>query len=280
VGKNGDVDDQARRNSGRGGRGHQSGGDFSLSSGSSGDIIGAANFNAFVPAPGAGRASPSAAPPSASGSGSHSRSHASPAPRGVCWSNLQDLTSVPDDEAVYILVFGAGTGSEGLYSLQERTKDDIPVDIILAFTTNEDASRYATLLEAEMGRMPVVEAARPRDLRYTCKEGGYRCKVAKSGVLLMPPEKTVEVTDWERTNALRQGQWSVTGGEGGGHDMAGETDEIAPLQTMARLDDYGDHDEELAREAIEDFDAETAREMLTRMFNSNSESDWDTPSEA
>ena len=131
----------------------------------------------------------------------------------MCWSNLQDLDDVPADDAVYILVFGAGTGSEGLYSLQERTKDDVPVDIILAFPTHEDAARYGTLLEAEMGRVPVVEAARPEDLKYTCREGGYRCKVARRGVLLMPPEKTVEVTDWERTNALRQGQWSVQGFE-------------------------------------------------------------------
>ena len=64
---------------------------------------------------------------------------------------------------MYILVFGAGTGSEGLYSLQERTKDDVPVDIILAFPTHEDAARYGTLLEAEMGRVPAVEAARPED---------------------------------------------------------------------------------------------------------------------
>ena len=132
-----------------------------------------------------------------------------PVARGVCWSNLQDLEDVPDHEPVYILVFGAGTGSEGLYSLQERTKEDVPVDIILAFPAEDDAARYGTLLEAEMGRVPVVESARPEDLRYTCREGGYRCKVARRGVLLMPPEKTVEVTDWERTNALRQGQWSV-----------------------------------------------------------------------
>ena len=146
--------------------------------------------------------------------------------RGVCWSNLQDLEDVPDHEPVYILVFGAGTGSEGLYSLQERTKEDVPVDIILGFPAEEDALRYGTLLEAEMGRVPVVESARPEDLRYTCREGGYRCKVARRGVLLMPPEKTVEVTDWERTNALRQGQWSVDqmagSGNGGGGSGAAE----------------------------------------------------------
>ena len=38
--------------------------------------------------------------------------------RGVSWSNLQDLETVPDESRVYILVFGAGTGSEGVYSLQ------------------------------------------------------------------------------------------------------------------------------------------------------------------
>ena len=54
----------------------------------------------------------------------------------------------------------------------------------------EDAARYGTLLEAEMGRVPVVEAARPEDLRYTCKEGGYRCKVARCGVLLVRPTRS------------------------------------------------------------------------------------------
>lgn len=98
----------------------------------------------------------------------------SPMGKGVCWSNLQDLDTVPDERSVYILVFGAGSGSEGLYSLQERTKEDVPVDIILAFPSQEDAARYGTLLEAEMGRSPVVEAARPEDLRFTCREGGYR----------------------------------------------------------------------------------------------------------
>ena len=201
--------------------------------------------------------------------------------RGVCWSNLQDLDDVPADDAVYILVFGAGTGSEGLYSLQEHTKDDVPVDIILAFPTHEDAARYGTLLEAEMGRVPVVEAARPEDLKYTCREGGYRCKVARRGVLLMPPEKTVEVTDWERTNALRQGQWSVQGFEE--HTLSDmDAQAIASDETRVKVmsaDDFkaqyeavcGDVEDDEACVLPEDFDEESAREQLMKMFNRD---DW------
>lgn len=210
-----------------------------------------------------------------------------PAPvnRGVCWSNLQDLDDVPSDDAVYILVFGAGTGSEGLYSLQERTKDDVPVDIILAFPTHEDAARYGTLLEAEMGRVPVVEAARPEDLKYTCREGGYRCKVARRGVLLMPPEKTVEVTDWERTNALRQGQWSVQGFEEqlssdmdaqiAGFDAGDKSPNVGVLSAADFKAQYeavcGDVEDDEACVLPPDYDEEAARQQLMKMFNRG---DW------
>lgn len=195
----------------------------------------------------------------------------SPMARGVCWSNLQDLDTVPDDAPVYILVFGAGTGSEGLYSLQERTKEDVPVDIILAFPSHEDAARYGTLLEAEMGRIPVVEAARPRDLRFTCREGGYRCKVARRGVLLLPPEKTVEVTDWERTNALRQGQWSVRLEDADHSGINGNCNTLmAAGVSAADQGNDGDlnctlEDDELC-ELPENYNELSAREMLSRLY--------------
>lgn len=209
--------------------------------------------------------------------------------RGVCWSNLLDLEDVPDCDSVFILVFGSGTGSEGLYSLQERTKEDVPVDIILAFPTEDDARRYGTLLEAEMGRVPVVERARPEDLRYTCREGGYRCKVTRRGVLLMPPEKTVEITDWERTNALRKGQWSVDANAGSsGQNDASAISEISATQTFVSaaaadttdenflakyqsiIDGYCDGpaggDDEICT-LPRDYDESIARDMLARLFD-------------
>ena len=163
------------------------------------------------------------------------------------------------------------------------------MDIILAFPAEDDAARYGTLLEAEMGRVPVVESARPEDLRYTCREGGYRCKVARRGVLLMPPEKTVEVTDWERTNALRQGQWSVDATAGSddrfAKDREGDVANSAGCRALAEassgltgddllaqyqsiLDGYCDGagaEDELC-ELPGDYDENVARDMLSRLF--------------
>lgn len=190
--------------------------------------------------------------------------------RSVSWGNLEDLSEVPNERHVYILVFGAGTGNEGVYSLQERTREDVPVDIILAFPSYEDASRYATLLEAEMNQTPIVEAALPNELMYTCAEGGYRCKVARRGALLVPPEKTVEMTDWERANALRKGQWTVAeedssdgcavmAGAAGGTDTATCQAEEEEIDVVAK--------EAEEEEEANQFNVEEARSMLFRMFD-------------
>jgi len=182
--------------------------------------------------------------------------------RSISWGSLEELSTVHNGKHVYILVFGAGTGSEGVYSLQERTREDIPVDIILAFRSYEDASRYATLLEAEMGRVPIVEAALPEDLMYTCQEGGYRCKVARRGVLLVPPEKTVAVTDWERANALRQGQWTVAESDEGCAVFASAGTDTATCSMQ--------EEDEVREEAIAEgaqFDLEASRAMLSRLYS-------------
>lgn len=36
-----------------------------------------------------------------------------------------------------------------------------------------------------------------------CMERGYRCKVERQGTGLSPPEKNVDLTDWERAQRLR-----------------------------------------------------------------------------
>ena len=209
--------------------------------------------------------------------------------RGVCWSNLQDLEDVPDHEPVYILVFGAARGARGCTRLQERTKEDVPVDIILAFPAEDDAARYGTLLEAEMGRVPVVGVGVAGGPEVHPPRGGYRCKVARRGVLLMPPEKTVEVTDWERTNALRQGQWSVDATAGSddrfAKDREGDVANSAGCRALAEassgltgddllaqyqsiLDGYCDGagaEDELC-ELPGDYDENVARDMLSRLF--------------
>lgn len=116
----------------------------------------------------------------------------------------------------------------------------------------------------------------------------YRCKVARQGVLLMPPEKTVEVTDWERTNALRRGQWSVQLDDSKASAAAHNLSEENRCQVMglAGVDADGQGaggvvgDEGVGWEEdeaddvgklLEDYDEVSARRMLSRMFHSG---DW------
>eukprot|EP00976_Prorocentrum_cordatum_P069912 1179735-Prorocentrum_minimum.AAC.3 len=46
-----------------------------------------------------------------------------------------------DTDEVYILLFGVGTGQEGVYSLQRLNEDGLPKDTVLAFAAQRDAER-------------------------------------------------------------------------------------------------------------------------------------------
>lgn len=64
--------------------------------------------------------------------------------------------------------------------------------------------RYTCLLEVTMHpHIPSVSALAPRDLVEFCQERGYRCLLEPAGSLVVPPESSVETTDWERGKMLR-----------------------------------------------------------------------------
>lgn len=118
--------------------------------------------------------------------------------------SLNDLDNLPDDdESVFILVFEYRDYSNGLYSIQERTKDDIPENIVLAFHSYDDALRYGMFLDTSMGRIPCVEMTHSSALKTFCLDAGYKCLVASPGAIILPPDGTVKVTDCERERALR-----------------------------------------------------------------------------
>ena len=119
------------------------------------------------------------------------------------------LENVPDDESVFILVFQYGDYSNGLYSIQERTRDDIPENIVLAFHSYDDALRYGMFLDTSMGQIPSVEMTHSSALKTFCSDAGYTCLVATPGAIILPPDGTVKVTDCERERALRREEWTV-----------------------------------------------------------------------
>ena len=123
--------------------------------------------------------------------------------------NSKDLTEVGGTDLLHVLTFHQPNTDEGIYSIRELNEDGLPVNHILAFITFEDAFRYKTLLEAEMGRSPYIQFASRFEIKHACEVGHFKCRVVDEGVLVTPPTRTVRVTDWEARAALLNGNWSV-----------------------------------------------------------------------
>lgn len=134
------------------------------------------------------------------------------------WSASPSLNMAASSElwnrvtTVYILLFGVGAfETEGIYSMRAvMNNDGLPIDTIIAFESQEDAERYAGLLEAAMSRhVPKVGPIDSKELLDFCSDSGYNCRLEPSGTLLMPPEYNVGMTDWERSIRLRGGYYNV-----------------------------------------------------------------------
>ncbi len=102
---------------------------------------------------------------------------------------------------VFVLLFNVGTENEGLHSLQIGDRN-----VVLMFEEEDDATRYALLLEAQDFPSPAVEALDKEEIEEFCEGAGYDCQLVPKGfvpqsdaerLLLAPPEANVEQTDWE-----------------------------------------------------------------------------------
>jgi hypothetical protein len=92
---------------------------------------------------------------------------------------------------VWVLLFNANTDNEGIYTLEIEGNN-----IIVAFEQEDDAIRYAGLLEAQDFLSPTVERIDKQDLEEFCEEAGYDLNIVPTDALLVPPEKNVDKTDW------------------------------------------------------------------------------------
>lgn len=117
-----------------------------------------------------------------------------------------------NQRTVYVILFGVGSSdTEGIYSVRVITREEgLPQDTIVAFSAEEDAARYAGLLEASMEHSPTVIGLEPSELVDFCKDSNYSYRVEADGSLLIPPDYYVGITDWERSIRLREGRWSVS----------------------------------------------------------------------
>lgn len=123
------------------------------------------------------------------------------------------------DAPCYVILFGVGEEDvEGIYTLrtsdiEKSTLAVASVDTVVAFESEIDAQRFATLLEASLSHKPCVFPISWSDVTEWCNDNNTRCRLEPSGSLLIPPESNVERTDWERALALQRGEYKILSDE-------------------------------------------------------------------
>lgn len=93
---------------------------------------------------------------------------------------------------VFVLLFNARTENEGIYTLKLDGRN-----IVLMFESEDDATRYGLMLEAQDFSSPAIEAFEAEEIEEFCQEADYECKIVPEGTLALPPETNVEATDWK-----------------------------------------------------------------------------------
>jgi hypothetical protein len=93
---------------------------------------------------------------------------------------------------VFILLFNARTENEGIHTIQigDRNK-------VLMFESEDDATRYALMLEAQDFPTATVEGMDAEEIKEFCRDADYDWELIEEGLLELPPENNVEATDWQ-----------------------------------------------------------------------------------
>jgi hypothetical protein len=101
---------------------------------------------------------------------------------------------------VYVLLFNTGSENQGIHSLKKGDRD-----IVLMFESEDDATRFALMLEAQDFPEPKVEALDSEEIEAFCQEAGYEARYIQPGELITPPETSVEQTDWSSQEKAEAG---------------------------------------------------------------------------
>ncbi|MBC6481133.1 MAG: DUF3110 domain-containing protein [Hormoscilla sp. GM7CHS1pb] len=104
---------------------------------------------------------------------------------------------------VHVLLFNARTENEGIHTITIGGRN-----YVLMFEDEDDATRYAMLLEAQDFGSPTVEALEDDEIKEFCAEASYDWKLVPKNfrpstpeerLLLAPPETNLENPDWDST---------------------------------------------------------------------------------
>jgi hypothetical protein len=151
-------------------------------------------------------------------------------------SDFSEQKEESGETQCYVILFGMGSEeTEGIYTLRTvdngRDGESFNVDTVVAFKTEVDAQRFATLLEASLKHQPAVYSTSWADIKEWCTENNARFRLEPAGSLLIPPESNVSITDWERALALQRGEYSVLAQEPDVHMYGPRRSDAEPKNT-------------------------------------------------
>jgi Protein of unknown function (DUF3110) len=100
---------------------------------------------------------------------------------------------------VYVILFNARTDNEGIHSVRAEGHD-----LIYMFADEDDATRYAMMLEAQDLPTPAVEPLDSQEIEEFCADSNYECVLIEQGMLVVPPENNLTDTDWQADGQHRK----------------------------------------------------------------------------
>ena len=136
---------------------------------------------------------------------------------------------------VHVLLFDAGTDSEGIHSLEIAGRT-----VVLLFENPDDAERYAGLLEAQDFPVPTVEALDREDVDLFCLEAGYEPRLIESGfvpsndeerLFMAPPQSNRDVSNWKDDAASNDPVSNEAVSDGGVAEQQGVEPALQGLET-------------------------------------------------
>ncbi len=93
---------------------------------------------------------------------------------------------------VFVLLFNARTENEGIHTLRMGDRN-----VVLMFESEDDAARYAMMLEAQDFGAPTPEGIDSEEVEEFCADAGYESQLVPEGALAIPPETNLEQPDWQ-----------------------------------------------------------------------------------
>tara|TARA_Y100000589_G_scaffold6906_1_gene5916 strand:- start:116 stop:496 length:381 start_codon:yes stop_codon:yes gene_type:complete len=110
---------------------------------------------------------------------------------------------------IFVLLYNSNSEDEGIHSIEYKGKT-----IVLMFEEKDDAERYCGLLEAQDFPVPTVEQIEINEIKEFCKQCDYETRLVERNfipkteedrLLLTPPQKNIDMDNWNLNEKLGSG---------------------------------------------------------------------------